>query len=537
MLVMARRVILPMRRSLFVAVATLVVATVAVAILQDGLGVPNPSAVYLVAVVATALVSGPVGAIAVSVASFLLYNWFFVEPRYTFTVAQPAEVLAILLLLFVGVVVGQLTALQRARTELARTREREARALFRLSRALATRETTAAALAEIATIIRDQAGMRRVWVSLGADEATERVATDTNAGEARPQPGTIATLRRMPGEAPAEWVRIHRPGVRPPSRARRSATTNRAAVSATYRVRIEASGASLGSIWALRDRNAPDPDRTETRLLAAAADQVGQALGHDRLVAERQAAEIARQSDAVKSALLQSVSHDLRTPLATIRAAAGSLRPGSGLSSDEQRESAEAIDREVEYLNRLVTNLLDLSRIDAGALIAERDVFELDDLVSRTMQRLRPRLADRPVEVAVTDRAVIVDPILLDQALTNIVENALKYAPAPAPLRIATTDLDGRIRLTVEDGGKGVPAESLGRLFEKFYRVPEKRPQSRAGTGIGLAVVRGLMEAMDGTATARQSELGGLAIDLELPATEVPAEIQSPSAGATRPTA
>ena len=124
-----------------------------------------------------------------------------------------------------------------------------------------------------------------------------------------------------------------------------------------------------------------EPDRTETRLLAAAADQIGQALAHDRLAADARAAEIARQSDALKSALLQSVSHDLRTPLATIRAAAGTLRPGSGLSAEDQQESADAIDREVEYLNRLVTNLLDLSRIEAGALLAERDVFELDDLV------------------------------------------------------------------------------------------------------------------------------------------------------------
>ena len=139
-----------------------------------------------------------------------------------------------------------------------------------------------------------------------------------------------------------------------------------------------------------------NPDRTETRLLAAAADQIGQALAQDRLAAESQAAEIARQSDALKSALLQSVSHDLRTPLATIRAAAGTLRPGSGLSAEDQQESADAIDREVEYLNRLVTNLLDLSRIEAGALRAERDVFELDDLVGQTVDRLRPRLADRP---------------------------------------------------------------------------------------------------------------------------------------------
>ena len=133
----------------------------------------------------------------------------------------------------------------------------------------------------------------------------------------------VQVLRRMPGDEPAQWFRVHH----------RSARSSTGSGIEAYRVRIEAGGTVLGSIWALRDRGLGEPDRTETRLLAAAADQVGQALAHDRLAAESQAAEIARQSDALKSALLQSVSHDLRTPLAAIRAAAGTLRPGSALSA------------------------------------------------------------------------------------------------------------------------------------------------------------------------------------------------------------
>src|SRR6185369_2152482 len=230
-------------------------------------------------------------------------------------------------------------------------------------------------------------------------------------------------------------------------------------------------------------------DRTETRLLAAAADQAGQALAQDRLAAEAQAAEIARQSDALKSALLQSVSHDLRTPLATIRAAAGTLRPGSGLGPADQAESADAIDREVEYLNRLVTNLLDLSRIEAGALRAERDVFELDDLVGRTLDRLGPRLADRPIETSLAVQPVEVDPVFVDEAVTNILENAIKYTAPGTPIRVSALD-----------GGDGVPDAALPSLFEKFYRVPGGQAGSRSGTGIGLAVVQGLIEATGGRA-------------------------------------
>jgi two-component system sensor histidine kinase KdpD len=496
-------------RAIGVAIGSLALATGLVAYLQDSLHVPNPSAVYLIAVVATALVAGAPGAIVTSVAAFLLYDYLFIEPRFTLTVSRPEEWLGVVILLFAGIVVGQLAAIERRRAEVAESREREARALFQLSRGLATRASTAAVLPSIARALANDAALARVWMALGPDDAGERVVADTQA-TAPPSPGIVHVLRRMPGDVPAAWIRVHQPTTR--------GRTSSAQLDA-FRVRIEAGDRILGSIWALRERGLGQPDRTETRLLAAAADQIGQALVLDGLAAESQAAEVARESDAIKSALLQSVSHDLRTPLATIRAAAGSLRPGAGLSEADQRESADAIDREVEYLNRLVTNLLDLSRIEAGALRAERDVFELDDLVGRTLDRVRSRLAPRALEVTLAAAPpVIVDPIFLDEAVTNVLENIVKYTPQTAPLRIgATTPADGQVRLTIEDGGRGVPAEALGRLFDKFYRVPGRDRGSRTGTGIGLAVVRGLVEAMDGKVRARASDLGGLAIDLDLP--------------------
>ena len=505
-----------------VAVPSLAVATLAVAVLEANVHIHNASIVYLTAVVATAIAGGTPGAVVAAVAAFLLYDFFFVQPLLTLTVREPSEWLGLVLLLFVGIVVGQLTALQRARADEARAREREARALYEITRELANRASTPAVLTTIAGVLRNETRMRRVWISLGADDATERVAADTAPDERAPAAATQRILREPSEDGRDEWVRVHVPTL--PRRTARAETTG----GETYRVRIRAGTAQLGSIWAFRERGSDDLDASQTRLLRAAADQIGQALAHDRLVTESQAAEIARQSDALKSALLQSVSHDLRTPLATIRAAAGTLRPDSGLSADDRRESAEAIDREVEYLNRLVTNLLDLSRIEAGALRAEREAFELEDLVGRTIDRLRPRLDQHPLEVALGAPPVLVDPLFLDDALTNVIDNALKYAPADAPLRISARELDSRrVRLTVEDGGPGAPPEALDRLFEKFYRAAGTR-RSRPGTGIGLAVVRGLVDAMGGQVRARPSALGGLAIDIDLPVAAAPA---GPTAG------
>lgn len=500
-----------------VSAASLALASLAVAFLETVVEVPNASIVYLAAVVATAVVSGLSGAVVTAVGSFLLYDFLFTEPHYTLTIKDPGEWLSVILLLFVGIVVGQLAALQRSRTELAEAREREARTLFQISRELVTRESTPAVLPTVVRTLQAEAAMARVWISLGDDDASERVAADSEPGPTATIPALQLVLRRTPGDKPAEWVRVHQPTVRVRVGGGMDA----------YRVRIAAGSSTFGSVWALRDRSRAGPDRTETRLLAAAADQLGQALAHDRLAAESQAAEIARQSDELKSALLQSVSHDLRTPLATIRAAAGTLRPGTNLSAEDQRESANAIDREVEYLNRLVTNLLDLSRIEAGALRAERDVFELDDLVGETLDRLRPRLAGHPLDVDLAQVPVDVDPLFVDSALTNVLENAIRHTTPTAAVRISAREVPGApyLRLTVEDAGEGVPPESIDRLFDKFYRVPGQEHGSRSGTGVGLAVVRGLIEALGGQVGARRSELGGLAIDLDLPTAAVPAEL------------
>jgi two-component system sensor histidine kinase KdpD len=504
-------------RLLAVAVPALGGATLLVAFLEQYIGVPDASAAYLAAVVATAFVAGTWGAIVAAVASFLLYDFLFVKPIYTFTVNDPGEWLNLVLLLFIGIVVGQLVAIQRSRTEVAVAREREALALFKVSRELATRESTPAVLPTIARILLQETAMERIWVALGPDDGRERVAADTGADQRPTIPGLYYVLQRTPDETPARWSRVHQP-----AQARGGPSGGRDA----YRVRIEAGARPFGSIWTLRDRGLDEPDRTETRLLSAAADQIGQALAQDRLVAESRVAEIARQSDALKSALLQSVSHDLRTPLATIRAAAGTLRPGSGLSADDQQESAEAIDREVEYLNRLVTNLLDLSRIEAGALRAERDVYELDDLVGQTIDRLRSRLGDHPIEVDLDAAPLEVDPVFLVEAVTNAIENAIKYTSPETLIRIAAAPVPGEalVRLTVEDAGPGVPDQALPRIFDKFYRVPGAAGGSRSGTGIGLAVVLGLVEAMGGRVAARRSDLGGLAIDIELPVADVPVE-------------
>jgi two-component system sensor histidine kinase KdpD len=513
-------------RSAAFAATSLSLATVAAALIESRLGLADASVVYLPAVVVTARVAGTIGAALSAVAAILIYDYLFTQPIHTFEIRDPQEWLSLALFLFVAMVVGELTALERSRTDLALTRERAARALFRISRALGTRTSTETAMSEICGLLREAAGLERVWIALGVDDATERVVADTG-GVGQPS-GLQLVLLRTPDEEPARWVRVRQPG-------RRAAG---ASDLETFRVKIESSGQRWGSIWAQRGRARALPDPTMTRLLSSAADQLGQVLAQERLQGDALAAAMARESDALKSSLLQSVSHDFRTPLSTIRAAVGALR-SRPVPASARGASLDAIEREVGYLDRLVANLLDLGRIEAGALHADHDVFELDDLVSRTLTRFGNRLAGREIDVVVASDPVVVDAVFFDTCLTNLLENVIRHTPPATALRVAGKATAGSVRLTVEDAGAGVPGEALPRLFEKFYRGDASDRRGREGSGIGLAVVQGLVGAMGGIATARRSSLGGLAIDLELPAgpaappADRPAEARDPDRPAT----
>ena len=491
------------------AACALAVVTVVVAFLESRLAVTNASAVYLLAVVGVAVAFGTTPSILTALGAFLMYDFLFIEPRFTFTVHDPGEWLNLLLLLLIGAVVGRLAGQQRDRAERAFAREREARALFEISFSLSNRRETTEALASIVTTLRDATRMSRVWVVIG-----EAIVADTATGPGRAiAPSVHVVLRRTPGDEPAEWVRIHAPV--------RGQASSRGPAETEYRVAITASDRRLGSVWGSRARRLGDPDPGETRVLAAAADQLGGSLERDRLALDATTAEISRRSDALKSALLDSVSHDLRTPLASIRAAAGTLMdPEVEWPDDQRREIAASIDREADWLNRLVTNLLDMSRIEAGELHPSLHVFELSDLVHQAIERsmsgmLGPRLT---VDLAPDLPPVVVDEVFMGQVLVNALDNAAKYAGPTAPIEISARPGDGGfVRVTVEDGGPGVPSETLPRLFEKFYRVPRTGEGSRRGTGIGLSVVRGLVDSMGGRVDARRSPLGGLAVDIDLP--------------------
>jgi two-component system sensor histidine kinase KdpD len=534
----------PSTAGLLVAGLGLALATPLAAIVHGQFGIQDASIVYLLPVVAVGMGYGSWLAVSTAVASFLLYDFFFVDPLYTFSVAAPDEWLDLLLFLVVAIAIGRLSALQLQRRREAELRSAEARAMFAMSRDIATAATALEAAPLLVGRLAREAEMERVWIGLGAAIADERVVADSVPGEARPPVPSRWLLHSHSADAQPSWSRVReltisRSGDRAlDRRAPRPAHVVDEPVS-IFRVPVEAGGETIGSLWATRRQGDPFPGRSHTRLLAAAADQFGQSVVRDRLAAEATAAEVARQSDALKSALLDSVSHDLRTPLSAIRAAAGNLMdPDVEVTPQGARASAGSIDREAERLSRLVRNMLDLGRIEGGALRPSVELYDLADLVEPVIERMRPSLAPSDLEVAVAPNLppVRVDAVLVDQILTNLLENAARYAAGRRIKVSARQARPARVDLAVEDGGPGVPAAALSHVFERFYRAPRARgSKAEGGTGIGLTVVRGLAEAMGGSAEARKSSLGGLAVVVRLPAETV--EMESEAAEVVEPDA
>ena len=369
----------------------------AIALEAGDIGIEDASPVYLMAVVAVGSRFGTWAAIWTAIAAFVAYDVLLTEPRFSLVVSDPREWLDLLLFLFVAIAIGRLVAFQHHRAEEADARAREATSLFAMSRLLATADSADQAAPDLARRLAADAGLRRVWIAVG-EPGRQRIVADTATGTEIPTSSVLATLVRTPGDEPARWVRTHEAG-----RGREPLGGGLQVL----RVRIERSSGDgparatqlFGEIGATRDRSSGLPNRAETRILALAADQIGLSLRRDQLRQDATEPEIARQSDALKTALIDSVSHDLRTPLASIRATAGGLAdPAMSWTAEDARAAAMVIDAEATRLDHLVRAVLDLSRIEAGALRPELEPHDLRDLVEPVVARARSTAPGRSIE-------------------------------------------------------------------------------------------------------------------------------------------
>lgn len=435
--------------------------------------IANISILYLIAVLVISSRFGRGPAILASFAAFFAFNWFFVEPYHTLTVAHTEEVIALFVLLMTAVVTGQLAAVSRARNRELLRREREAQLLRAI---VATLNDPNLAPGD-------------------AREAVEmRLCADLELQSARIDVGS-ASQQIAPPPADPRHIRVL--------------------------VLNSEAGERLGRLIALRAPEAVPFDEADDALLNAAAAQLGSALERLRLRQEATEVETLRRTDELKTALLNAVSHDLRTPLASVLASAESLRqPDVDWTEEERQEFLVTIEQESQRLNNIVGNLLDLSRIQGGTLHPDRGWYELADLIADVVARLRSRYPQHAfaVDVPLDLPPIYLDPVEIDQVLTNLLDNAAKYSPSGTKIWLSVQH-DGReLRVQVADRGRGLPEEAMRHLFTPFYRVLHRRLQpGPPGTGLGLAVARGLVEAHGGRIWAANRDGGGATFTFTLP--------------------
>ena len=489
----------------------------------------NASMLYLLAVMATAIAYGRGPAILASLVAFLTFDWFFVQPLHQFTVSDPEEWVSLLLFLLTATVTGQLAAGQRQRAKEAQQREREAVVLYDVVRLLGEGHVDTA-MEAVAERLRNELHLDALAIEVFRPGGEAR---RFSAGDASVLPdahvragGSTRVLQagRSPSDGrhatPGRWVRVVQP-------TRGTATQNDVDI-----VPVRVGDRRLG---ALLFAHGKEPfTESEDRLVSAAASQIGLALERERLDKEATEAEILRRTDQLRGALLSAVSHDLRTPLATIMASAGSLRQKDVAWTDEEREGfAEAIEEEAEHLNHVVGNLLDISRIEGGSLKPQMTWHDLEPLVEDVLDRLAPVTRQHRLQVSIpADLPTLwLDPVEIGEVLYNLVENAAKYSPPGAEISISARRDGAVVRVDVSDRGPGIPLAAMPHLFDPFYRVIDGKPRPQ-GLGLGLAIVKGLVEAHGGRVWAENRAGSGARFTFTLPITEIPVPTQPEAAHA-----
>jgi two-component system, OmpR family, sensor histidine kinase KdpD len=437
-------------------VAALVIVTGAIELLKPYIPVLSLGVLYVFAVLPIAIGWGMAFGVAVAIASMLAFNFFFLPPLYTFTLADSRNWFALLVFVVTAVVVSELATRSRRRA----------------------RES--ALLAQIATSLLERGGV--------SDELERIAAEAARALQVERARIELAADRNEPAEGHQLAVGDRRVGT------------------------IFLEGRRQGSESARR------------RLLPALASLLGVAIDRERLAREALDAEALRRSDAIKTAVLRAVSHDLRSPLMAILTSAGALaRQDFSLDPEDRRDLTETILVEAGRLDRLVSNLLDLSRLQAGAAAPELELWSIDDVVVRALDEVG-ETAGR-VDVALPDESpsVRVDVHQIERVLVNLIENALRYSPASEPVRVQVTATASEVLVRVVDRGPGIPAADLERVFEAFQRGSQSG--EARGAGLGLAIARGFAEANGGRVWAESREGQGASFVLALPFAPVAAEL------------
>jgi two-component system sensor histidine kinase KdpD len=473
-------------------------------VLQPRFGIENVDLVLLTAVVAVAVRYGLWPSLLASLVASLAYNFFFLPPVYTFTITDPTNVAAFFFFMLIAILVSNVAARVRTQADTAIGRIRTTEQLYAFSRKLAGTATLDDVLWASAYQI---ALMLKVRVVL-----------------LLPEDGLLTVKSGYPPEdqldqadlAAANWAWSN------DRSAGRGADTLPGAKRLFLPMRT--GRGPIGVIGIDNDRTGPLLTPDQRRLLDALVDQGALAIERVLLVEDMDRVKRTVESERLRSALLTSISHDLKTPLASVLGAASTMRDLAGALSDtEKRDLLATVIDESERLNRFIANLLDMTKLESGAIVPNTALHDLGEIVGSALRRASKILTAHKVElVLAADLPMLqLDAVLFEQVLFNLLDNAAKYSPPETTIAIKSRRERDQVVLEIADEGAGIPPDELESVFDKFYRV-QKGDHVRPGTGLGLAISRGFVEAMRGTIiAANRGDRSGAVLTIRLP---VPAQ-------------
>ncbi len=486
----------PWRRYLW-ATALVALATLIGALVAPYISPTNLVVIYLLSTVLAAIFLGRGPAVLASILSVAAFDYFFVPPQLTLAVTDTEYILTFFGLLAVSLVISYLTAQVREQADAAQRREAQTAALYELGHDL----TATVGLEAVAkTIIShiSQTFSREVAIFLPIGDQLKLYSAS---------PGLDVAENEM---AVATWTFEHGQLAGRGTDTLPDASMHYQPLKTTHGV-IGVLGVKPAS-----PNSYMSPDQRRT--LDAFVNQVALAIEGARLTEQARQAELLEATEKLQAALLNSISHDLRTPLVSITGALSSLDEDSPALDEEVRRSLiETAREEAERLNRLVGNLLDITRLEAGAMRLHREACDVQELIGSSLEQIGTPLKNRQVNVEIAPKLPLVslDFVLFSRVLVNVIDNALKYSSADQPVEIKARTSHQYLEISVADRGEGIPVDDLERIFDKFYRV--QRPDNVSGTGLGLSISKGIVEAHGGCIQAENRRGGGVSIKIQLP--------------------
>ena len=481
------------RRMAALALAAVALTTLCGWLVQDYLQLADIVVLYMccITIIATRFDRWP--ALLGAVLSVACLDFFFITPRYSFSVDDVRYVGTFGMMLGVAWVVGSLAQRIRDQARVAEERERHTAALYRLGDILAEGGEAPALQARVETYLRLELGLPvLVLLSDAAGVLQARV---------------LAYPELNPDElGVAQWA----------MESRVAAGAGTATLPGARALFLPMGNAEHRvGVLALF----PEPDflaGMRRDLLEAMAAQISLALERARLAGERAEARIRAQQEHLRSILLSTISHDLKTPLGTITGASSTLlEPGPEATAEDRHMLLASIHQESRRLERLVTNLLDLTRLESGQVQVKKEWVPMEEIVGSALNRMEAQLGERKVALNLQETWVPLDPVLMEQVLVNLLDNALKFSPAGSPLEIGSRTEPGQAVLTITDRGLGLELGEEERIFEKLYRG--SRSATAPGAGLGLAICRGIIQAHGGTIKAESAPGGGARVIITLP--------------------